>query len=260
MADELQTIRLDMQDGIATITLNRPDAFNALTETMTSELTQTFKRLSKASDVRCVVITGAGKAFCAGEDLQGVTDDTNYAALLRERYHPMLQALKKISQPVVAAVNGVAAGAGMSLALACDFRLVHEKTSFVSAFVNIGLVPDFGMMYTLPRLVGYAKALEAIVLGKPIDGEKAVDLGLATEWIETGEWEAGVGAFSEKLASLPTTAVSLIKRYMMDSMNEPLDELLEKEAEAQRVAGNSADHKEGVQAFREKRKPHFTGK
>lgn len=260
MSEELQTIRLDKRDGILTITLNRPDAYNAFTETMTTELTQTFKQLAKASDVRCVVITGAGKAFCAGEDLQGVDDDTNYAELLRERYHPMMQALKMMSQPVVAAVNGVAAGAGMSLALACDFRLVHGKTSFVSAFMNIGLVPDFGMMYTLPRLIGYAKALEITVLGQPVDGETAVKLGLATEWIETEEWEAGVDAFCGKLASLPTTAISLIKRYMMDAMNEPLDELLEKEAGAQRIAGESADHHEGVQAFVEKRKPHFKGK
>lgn len=260
MPETLQTIQLNKRDGILMITLNRPDAYNALTETMTAELTQAFRDVAGASDIRCVVVTGAGKAFCAGEDLQGVTDDTDYAALLRARYHPMMEALKKVPQPVVAAVNGVAAGAGMSLALACDFRLAHKKSSFVSAFMNIGLVPDFGMMYTLPRLVGYAKALEITVLGQPIDGKKAVELGLITEWVEMDEWESGIEVFCEKLASLPTIAISLIKRYMMDAMNEPLDGLLEKEAEAQRVAGESADHKEGVRAFVEKRKPFFKGK
>jgi len=260
MSNQYETIRYERQGVIATITLDRPDAVNALSETMKKELLLAFKQVTKDRDVRCVVITGEGKAFSAGQDLLGVSEDANYADILRETYHPMMKALKQVPQPVVAAVNGVAAGAGMSLALACDFRLVQRDASFVSAFLNIGLVPDFGMMYSLPRLVGYAKALEITVLGKPIDSEKAVDLGLATEMIDKENWEIEVGEFAQRLASIPTTSISLIKRYMMDSMNEPLDKLLEKEADAQQVAGNSADHKEGVQAFLEKRKPNFTGK
>lgn len=259
MSKAYQAIRYDKQESIATITLNRPDAYNALSEMMKHELAHVFKQVAKDNDVRCVVITGEGKGFSAGQDLQEVGEDANYADILRETYHPMMHALKQIPQPVVAAVNGVAAGAGMSLALAADFRLVQSKTSFVSAFLNIGLVPDFGMMYTLPRLIGYAKALECTVLGKPIDGERALDMGLATELVDREEWDIAVRGFAQKLTSLPTKAISLIKRYMMDSMNEPLDELLEKEAGAQQVAGNSADHQEGVQAFVEKRKPLFAG-
>lgn len=259
MTDAYQTILYKKQEHIATITLNKPESYNSFTEMMINELTQAFKQASKESDVRCVVITGEGKAFCAGQDLSGVSDDTDYAALLGERYHPMMRALKKVPQPVVAAVNGVAAGAGMSLALACDFRLVHAKSSFVSAFMNVGLIPDFGMMYTLPRLVGYAKALEITVLGSQIDGDKALELGLATEVVNKEDWEIEVSRFAQKLSAMPTTAISLIKRYMMDSMDESLDELLEKEAKAQQIAGNSADHKEGVQAFKDKRKPDFTG-
>ncbi|GEL77020.1 enoyl-CoA hydratase/isomerase family protein [Tenuibacillus multivorans] len=257
---DFQTIVYDVNQGVATVTLNRPSAYNAFTEEMNQEITQALKQASRDDDVRCMVITGSGKAFCAGQDLQGVDENTNHATFLRERYHPMLKALKAMPKPVVAAVNGTAAGAGMSLALACDFRLVKPGVKFVSAFMNIGLIPDSGFIYQLPRLVGYAKAMEIAVLGKPITGTEAYELGLATEVFEAETWDESVSKFSEKLAGMPTKAISLVKRYMMDGMHLPYDELLEKEAQAQRLAGLSSDHQEGMQAFKEKRQPQFVGK
>ncbi|MDQ0351405.1 2-(1,2-epoxy-1,2-dihydrophenyl)acetyl-CoA isomerase [Alkalibacillus filiformis] len=260
MGKEFQTIKYEEYSGVATITLNRPSAYNAFTEGMNYEVTRALKQATKNDDVRCIVFTGEGKAFCAGQDLQGVDENTNHATFLRKRYHPMLKAIKETPKPVVAAVNGTAAGAGMSLALACDFRLVQPQAKFVSAFINIGLIPDSGFIYNLPRIVGYAKAMEISVLGKPITGEEAYGLGLATEVVPQDEWDKQVEAFTQKLASMPTKAVALVKRYMMDGMHSDYQDVLESEAQAQRIAGLSNDHQEGIQAFKEKREPNFIGK
>ncbi|WP_079528082.1 enoyl-CoA hydratase/isomerase family protein [Halobacillus hunanensis] len=259
MEAEFETITYEQSKGVARIVLNRPSAFNAFTEVMNKEIIKALKTASKDSEVRSIVITGEGKAFCAGEDLGGVDENTNHADFLRNRYHPMVKAIKQTEKPIVAAVNGTAAGAGMSLALVADFRLVQPETKFVSAFMSIGLIPDSGFLYMLPRLIGYAKALEVAVLGKPITGEEAKELGLATEVIQSSEWEDGVAQFSEKLADMPTQSISLVKRYMIDGMNSTFEDLLEKEAQAQRIAGQSHDHREGLQAFKEKRKPSFIG-
>ncbi|MFD2923085.1 enoyl-CoA hydratase/isomerase family protein [Halobacillus naozhouensis] len=259
MGNEFQTIIYEQSKGVATIVLNRPSAYNAFTEDMNKEIIKALKIAGKDDEVRSIVITGEGKAFCAGEDLGGVDEHTNHAEFLRNRYHPMMKAIKQTPKPIVAAVNGTAAGAGMSLALAADFRLVQPEVKFVSAFMGIGLIPDSGFLYVLPRLVGYAKALEVALLDKPITGAEAYQLGLATEVIEASEWEEEVTRFSEKLASLPTRSISLVKRYMMDGMNSTFEEMLEKEAQAQRIAGRSRDHQEGLQAFKEKRKPKFIG-
>lgn len=241
------------------IVLNRPSSFNSFTEKMNKEIIHALKIAGKDKEVRSIVITGEGKAFCAGEDLAGVDEHTNHAEFLRNRYHPMMRTIKQTPKPIIAAVNGTAAGAGMSLALAADFRLVKPDAKFISAFMNIGLIPDSAFLYYLPRLIGYAKALEVVVLGKPISGEEAVHLGLATELIDQEEWDEKVSAFAERLAAMPTKSISLVKRYMANGMNMTFDEMLEKEAQAQRIAGNSNDHKEGLYAFKEKRKPQFTG-
>lgn len=254
-----QTITYKAANGVATIVLKRPSAYNAFTAEMNGEITQALKSASKDDAVRCIVITGEGKAFCAGQDLGDVNVHTDHATFLRTRYHPMLKAMKQTPKPIVAAVNGIAAGAGMSLALAADFRLVQPKSKFVSAFMDVGLIPDSGFMYVLPRLIGYAKALEIAVLGKPITGTEAHQWGLATEVIESSNWEAGVTQFAESVAALPTKSFSLIKRYMMDGMHSPFEEMLEKEAQAQRIAGKSNDHQEGLEAFAAKRKATFTG-
>ncbi|WP_077324486.1 enoyl-CoA hydratase/isomerase family protein [Virgibacillus siamensis] len=254
-----QTITYFPENSIAMITLNRPKAYNAFTADMNKEITHALKAAAKNDAIRCVVITGSGKAFCAGEDLGGVDENTNHAEFLRRRYHPMMKAINDFPKPIIAAVNGTAAGAGMSLALAADFRLVQPGTKFVSAFMNIGLVPDSGFMYMLPRLIGYAKALEIAVLGKPITGDEALALGLATKVIEPEDWDEQVQQFSGKIAAMPTKAFSLIKRYMLDGMEQSYEAFLDKEAQAQRIAGMSGDHQEGLKAFQEKRKPEFSG-
>ncbi|WP_026907877.1 enoyl-CoA hydratase-related protein [Paucisalibacillus globulus] len=255
-----ETILYEKDEKIATIVLNRPTAYNAFTEQMNREIVKALKTATKDEEIKCIVITGSGKAFCSGQDLAGVDENTNHAEFLRERYHPMLRALKKIPKPVIAAINGTAAGAGMGLAFACDFRLMKSNAKLVSAFMNIGLVPDSGFLYMLPRLVGYAKALEIATLGKPIVAEEAGNWGLVTEVIAEEEWAVEIGAFAERIASLPTKSFSLIKRYMLDSMHTDYETFLEQEAFAQRIAGLSEDHKEGLRAFVEKRTPNFIGK
>lgn len=260
MENDYQTIIYENNKGVVSILLNRPVSYNAFTAEMNKEIMHALERASEDDEARSIVITGAGKAFCAGEDLDGVDENTDHGDFLRLRYHPMMKAIKQTPKPIIAAVNGIAAGAGMSLALAADFRLVKPETKFVSAFMNIGLIPDSGFMYMLPRHIGYAKALEIAVLGKPITGTEAHELGLATEVIESSEWEERVADFAELLAALPTKSFSLIKNHMMDSMHQPFEGMLEKEAQAQRIAGKSNDHQEGLQAFKEKRKPNFVGK
>lgn len=254
-----ETILFEVKNGVAWVTLNRPDKLNSFTEQMNQEMSQAMKQIAKDDAIRAVVITGEGRAFCSGEDLGSLGEETNHADILRNRYNPMVQALAAIEKPIIAAVNGVAAGAGMSLALACDFRLASEKASFVEAFIHVGLVPDSGNLYYLPRIVGHAKALELAVLGEKISADDAMKHGLVTKVIPVDEWEEQVTAFAERLAAMPTKAIGLIKRYLMESWHSNLDEMLEKEAYAQRIAGLSQDHKEGVEAFLQKRKPEFKG-
>ncbi|MGP3562496.1 enoyl-CoA hydratase-related protein [Geobacillus sp. BK01] len=254
-----ETIRYEVKEQVAWLTLNRPDQMNAFTEQMNAEVIKSLKQAAADQNVRCVVITGAGRAFCAGEDLSGVTEEMNHGDVLRTRYAPMMRALHRLEKPVVAAVNGVAAGAGMSLALACDFRLLSEKASFAPAFIHIGLVPDAGHLYYLPRLIGRAKALEVAVLGEKIYAEQAVSLGLATKVIPLSNWEEEVTQFAERLAAMPTKAIGLVKRLLQESEEAAFDRYLEREAECQRIAGLTSDHREGVKAFFEKRKPTFQG-
>ncbi|WP_102275698.1 enoyl-CoA hydratase-related protein [Cytobacillus massiliigabonensis] len=255
-----ETVKYEVNKQVAWITLNRPEKLNAFTEQLNKELQHAVKQANRDTAVRCLVITGEGRAFCSGEDLSGVKEDMDHGDVLRRRYNPMVMELHKCEKPVIAAVNGVAAGAGMSLALACDFRLLSEKASFIEAFIHVGLVPDAGNLYYLPKLIGHAKSLELAVLGEKISAQTAQELGLATKVIPLDRWTEEVTVFAEKLAAMPTIAIGLIKKNLKASWGHSLEESLEMDAQAQRIAGLTADHKEGVQAFIEKRKPVFTGK
>lgn len=255
-----KTIKYHIHNGVAWLTLNRPEKLNAFIAEMNKEVQHALKSAGSDSEVRCIVITGEGRAFCSGQDLEGVTEDMNHGDVLRTRYTPMMKQLADTEKPVIAAINGVAAGAGLSLALACDFRLISEKASMIQAFIHVGLVPDSGSLYYLPRLIGHAKALELAVLGEKISATEAKDYGLVTKVVSLETWNEEISAFAKRLANMPTKAIGLIKRSLHNSWNTSFDDYLEKEAQCQRIAGLTSDHKEGVRAFVEKRKPAFTGK
>lgn len=255
-----ETVKYEVANGVAWISLNRPDKLNAFTEQLNKEVQQSIKQASRDKEVRCLVITGEGRAFCSGQDLQGVNEDMDHGEVLRRFYNPMVLELHKCKKPVIAAVNGVAAGAGMSLALACDFRLLSDKASFLEAFIHVGLVPDAGNLYFLPKLIGHAKAMELAVLGEKVNAQEAKELGLATKVIPMEKWQDEITAFAERLANMPTAAIAIIKKNLKASWESTLEECLERDAQGQRLAGLTLDHKEGVAAFMQKRKPVFQGK
>ncbi|MFC7391727.1 enoyl-CoA hydratase-related protein [Scopulibacillus cellulosilyticus] len=256
----METILFEVNNQIGWLTLNRPDKLNAFNEQMNKEIVQIIKQIEKDNEVRAVVIQGAGRAFCSGEDLSGIDSETDFGDVLRDRYNPMVKRLAYLEKPVIAAIDGAAAGAGLSLALACDFRIASDKASFLEAFIHVGLVPDSGNLYYLPRIIGYAKAMELAILGEKINADQAKELGLVTKVYSQDEFEQGVQAFAERLAKMPTKAVGLIKRYMQQSYETNLSQMLEYEAYAQATAGMTEDHKAGVQAFLNKQKPEFKGK
>ncbi|AOH53723.1 2-(1,2-epoxy-1,2-dihydrophenyl)acetyl-CoA isomerase [Peribacillus muralis] len=255
-----ETITYRVENGIAWLTLNRPDKLNAFTSQMNSEIKKAIKASAGSDDVRAIIITGEGRAFCSGQDLSEVDESKHLGQVLREDYGPMMQQIAGCEKPIIAAVNGVAAGAGFSLALACDFRLVSENASFINAFVNIGLIPDSGNLYYLTRIVGHAKALELSLLGEKVSASEAKSIGLATKVIGVGEWNEQLKAFAGNIAAKPTKAIGLIKRYLEATYHLTLDEYLTEEAEGQRIAGLTQDFAEGVAAFTEKRKAQFIGK
>ncbi|MGE5703324.1 MAG: enoyl-CoA hydratase-related protein [Clostridia bacterium] len=255
-----ETILYEVADGVAIVTMNRPDKFNAFTELMHKEIIAALKQAQKDQAVRCILFTGAGRAFNAGQDLADVQgDNVDFGGMLRNRYNPMIRQFQQTEKPIVAAVNGVAAGAGMSVALACDLRVMSDKASFVNAFVNIGLVPDSGGCYYLPRIVGLGKALELAMLGEKVSAEEAYRIGLVNKVFPADGFAEEALAYARKLAALPTKGIGLIKRTMYKGMQMNLEETLEYEAYSQEIAGSTRDYKEGVAAFMEKRAPVFTG-
>lgn len=255
-----ETIRYEVKDDIAWVYLNRPDKLNAFIAQMNHEIKEAIKSATFDNEVRCIVITGEGRAFCSGQDLSEVDEDMDHGQVLRDHYGPMIKQIRQCEKPIIAAVNGVAAGAGFSLALACDFRLVSERASFLNAFIHVGLIPDSGNLYYLTQLVGHAKAVELAILGEKIAAADAVAMGLATRVIPMDSWEEDVSLFAKRLAGMPTKAIGLIKRSLKVIPNLSFEDYLEVEAQGQRIAGQTEDHREGLNAFMEKRTPVYSGK
>ncbi len=246
--------------GVLTLTLNRPEVLNGLTDEVLDAVAEGCRDAAKDDSVRVVVITGAGRGFCSGQDLRGgiTSGDADIRGHLRDHYVPMIKAIRELEKPVVASVNGVAAGAGMSLALAADFRIAGESATFIQAFVRIGLVPDAGSSYFLPRLVGTARALELAMLGETVDSAEALRLGLVHRVVDDAHLAHATADFATRLARAPRSA-GLIKRLINQSLDNDLDTQLEREGEAQDIAAHSDDFGAGLTAFMSKHTPEFTG-
>lgn len=255
------TIRYELKDGVGTITFNRPDRYNAFNEEMSAEFMEALKECRRSPEVRVVVITGEGKAFCSGQDLKDVQGKSrSLADSVERRYNPMIRMVTGMEKPVICRMNGVAAGAGASLALACDHTIAVEGSSMVWAFVNIGLVLDSGSSYFLPRLVGRQKAFELATLGDKVSSADALRLGLVNSVVPADQLDSAVAAVAGRYAKGATKAIGLMKRMLNRSFESSLDEMLEQEKFGQEIAGRSEDYKEGVNAFVEKRPAQFSGK
>lgn len=256
----MTSILQENKNGILYITLNRPDSLNAFTTAMLMELQEAFKA-AEAEDVRCVVLTGAGKGFCSGQDLKDFeSEKKSFKEALEKKYNPLIRQIMGLPKPVICGINGVAAGAGLSLALACDFRIVVESAQLIEVFINVGLVPDSASSFTLPRLVGLAKAFQMCATAERISGADAKRLGLVNVCVQTNDvLKVAVERYAKKFAAAPTKSLGMIKSLINNSYSKSLDEILNEEAEAQDIAGNSNDYREGVNSFLEKRKPVFKG-
>jgi len=254
-------LRVQIDGPVATLTLDRPESLNALTVPVKVALREALESIASDRAVRAVIITGAGRAFCAGQDLaeRESPDAAPLDVEVRERYNPIIRAIRSMGQPVIAAVNGVAAGAGASLAFACDLRIAAEEARFVLAFGRIGLVPDSGATWFLPRLVGPAKAAELALVGDPLDAAEALRLGLVSKVVPGDRLLDEARAMAGRLAEGAPLALALTKEALQRSSTIDLDEALEGEAKLQGIAGASADHAEGLAAFKEKRPPRFSG-
>ena len=254
-------LRIEVAESVATVTLDRPDALNSLTVPLKEELLATFRRLGRDRDVRAIVLTGAGRAFCAGQDLRERLEPgaAPLATELRERYNPLILAMRTLEKPIVGAINGVAAGAGASLAFACDLRIAAESASFLLAFSRIGLVPDSGATWFLPRLVGPAKAAELALTGESLSAADAERFGLVARVVSAESLLGEAQAFAARLAAGAPRAIALTKRALDRSWDATLEESLEYEAYLQGIAGATDDHREGIAAFGEKRPPRFSG-
>ncbi|GJG88253.1 2-(1,2-epoxy-1,2-dihydrophenyl)acetyl-CoA isomerase [Gemmatimonadetes bacterium T265] len=255
----------ELADGVLTVTLNRPEVLNSFHRAMAAELQDALARAAGDEAARSVVLTGAGRAFCAGQDLAAVlpasgTPPTDLGEIVRECYNPIVRALVALEKPVVAAVNGVAAGAGANLALACDFVIAAEEASFVQSFVHVGLIPDSGGTFLLPQLVGRARAAQLAMLGEKLPARQALEWGMIYAVVPRVEVAGSAEALARRLAAMATRGIGLTKRGFAHAAGATLERQLAFEEELQREAGGTADYAEGVRAFVEKRKAEFAGR
>lgn len=256
-----ETIAFKVEGGVARLVLNRPDRLNSFTVQMHEEVADA---LSKLGEARCLVLTGAGRGFCAGQDLSDRAVAPGQAVDLGEsvelRYNPLIRTLVSLPMPVIARVNGVAAGAGANIALACDIVIAAKSAKFIQSFAAIGLIPDSGGTWVLPRLVGQARALGLALTGEPLEAERAAAWGMIWKAVEDDQLDSEVDALAARFAAGPTRGLARIKQMLRESWGQSLDAELDRQRDAMRTLGYSDDYREGVAAFMEKRKPVFTGK
>jgi 2-(1,2-epoxy-1,2-dihydrophenyl)acetyl-CoA isomerase len=258
-------LRYETKDGVGRITLARPDVLNSVNTAMARELQQLLEEAASSAEVRALLLTGEGRAFCAGQDLAEVvppdgSKGPEISALLDQNYNPIVRRLVSLEKPIICAVNGIAAGAGANLAFACDVVLAAKNASFIQAFINIGLIPDCGGTYLLPRLVGLPRAKALMMLGDRISAEQALAFGMIWAVHEPERLMPEAEALATRLAAMPTYALGLIKRATNASLDSDLATQLDRERDLQVLAGKSHDYLEGVKAFQEKRKPRFAGR
>lgn len=254
-------IDFKLEEGVAVITLNRPDKLNSFNQTMAYEVQSALDHCMDNAEVRCVLITGAGRGFCAGQDLEEAIapDSAAIEDHVESKYNPMVRKIRAIEKPVIAAVNGVAAGAGANLAYCCDIIVAAESAKFIQSFINIGLIPDTGGTYFLPRLVGMQKATAMMMLGEKMTAEEGMDLGLIYKVFPNDELMHGAMTLAKRIAKMPTRGLGLTKKALNYSLRNNLNEQLAVEKDLQGQAGRTADNAEGINAFLEKRQPEFKG-
>ena len=256
-----ETLLAETQDGVRVLTLNRPDVLNAINAQMGADLQQALRDAERAAEVRCVLLAASGRGFCAGADLrEQVPGQTSLGDLLRARYNGIVLRMRTMEKPVIAAINGVAAGAGCNLALAADLRIASDRANFIEAFSRVGLIPDSGGTWFLPRLVGMGRALEMMFFADPMDALTAERLGLVNRVVPHDDLMARAKEWAARLAAGPTRAYGLIKRGVNRALALDLQGALEYEAHLQEVAGRTQDHREGVAAFLAKRPAQYIGR
>ena len=254
-------IRFDILNGVGKITLNRPEKYHSFIREMALELQEKLDKCNKNKNIRAVLITATGKAFCAGQDLGEATDPNgpNLAQIVQEHYNPIINKIRNIEKPVVSAVNGVAAGAGASIALCCDIVVASESATFIQAFSKIGLIPDSGGTFFLPRLIGIQKAAGLMMTAEPVSAKDAENMGMIYKVFSDDSFEEESCKLASKLAKMPTKGLGLTKRLLNASYSNNLEQQLDMEDKCQTIAGNTTDFQEGIEAFFEKRKPKFKG-
>lgn len=258
----MENILFEIQSGVAKITLNRPDKLNSFNRAMSLELISALEQAESDDSVRAILLTGAGRGFCAGQDLSEAVGDDAYEIedIIEKQYNPIVKLLRRIEKPIVCAVNGVAAGAGANIAFACDITIASSEAKFIQSFAAIGLIPDSGGTFYLPRMVGMQNAAALMMTGDKITADKAKELGLIYDIAPAEKLDENTTQLAQKLALMPTKGIGLTKRALNESMSNSFDEQLNLEQKLQKEASESYDYNEGVSAFLEKRKPNFKGK